>query len=92
MNGKRLTAEFANKVYDILVKEAGAPESMRDNFIYCHNPSDQFLCWEYRFGGLFGFGGKYWSETNKINYYPEDRTKKLDKLEAKVNKLLSEIK
>jgi hypothetical protein len=92
MNGKRLTAEFANKVYDILVKEGGACESMRDNFIVCHNPSNKFLCWEYRFQGLFGFGGKYWSERNAINYYQEDQTKKLDKLEAKVNKLLAGIK
>jgi len=103
MNGKRLTAEFANKVYDILVKEGGASESMRDNFIYCHTgiwpgiSEDKSLegwspCWEYRFGGLFGFGGKYWSERNAISYYQENHTKKLDKLEAKVNKLLAGIK
>jgi hypothetical protein len=91
MNGKRLTKEFANQVYNILVKEAGANEYMREDFVFSHT-DDEYACWEYRFGGKFGFGGKYWSERNAVNYYPEDHTKRLDKLEAKVNKLLSEIK
>jgi len=91
MNGKRLTEEFANKVYDILVKEAGASESMRDNFVQVHGLKEEYPCWEYRFQGKFGFGGKYWSERNAVNYYQENHTKKLDKLEAKVNKLLAEI-
>lgn len=87
--GKRLTEEFANKVYDILVREAEASEYWRDNFVYCHTNENT---WEYRFQGVFGFGGKYWSETNKITYYPEDATRKLDKFLLKVNKLLLEIK
>lgn len=89
--GKKLTPLFANKVYDILVKEAGAYEPNRDCFVYSHC-DDEFPCNEFRFGGTFGFGGKYWSERNAITYYTEDHTKKLDKLEAKVNKLLGEIK
>ena len=89
--GKKLTPLFANKVYDILVAEAGSHENNRQCFVYSHC-EDEFPCHEFRFGGAFGFGGKYWSERNAINYYPEDHTKKLDKLEAKVNKLLEEIK
>jgi len=93
MMGKRLSLFFANQVYDILVQHAGAPESLRNSFIYSHTEDDDNkLCWEFRFQGHFGFGGKYWSERNAITYYPEDHTKKLDKLEAKVNKLLGELK
>ena len=93
MRGKRLSLHFANKVYDILVEHAGASDSMRNSFVFSHtDDDDNKLCWEWRFQGHFGFGGKYWSERNSINYYNEDRTKKLDKLQDKVNKLLSEIK
>lgn len=91
MSGKLLSPEFTNKVYDILVCYAGANESMRDNFFYSHTDPKN-ICWEYRFQGLFGFGGKYWSDRNMVSYYPEDHTKKLDKLQEKVNKLLGEIK
>ena len=91
MNGKRLSFDFANKVYDILVKHAGAYEQIRTHFIYVHC-EDKYTCGEFRFQGLFGFGGKYRSETNRIDYYPENHTKKLDKLEVKINKLLGEIK
>lgn len=91
MSGKRLSPEFANKVYNILVEHGGAVESMRSNFVYAHT-EDQYPCWEYRFQGYFGFGGKYRSLTNTIDYYQENHTKKLDKLEAKINQLLKEIK
>jgi len=89
--GKKLSHCKANAVYDILVAHAGAHENNRLSFVYSHC-EDEYPCNEFRFGGFFGFGGKYWSERNTINYYNEDRTKKLDKLEAKVNKLLGEIK
>lgn len=91
MNGKRLSPEFANKVYNILVEHAGAYEDMRQHFVYVHC-EDKYLCGEFRFQGLFGFGGKYRSERNTIDYYSENHTKKLDKLQDKVNKLLGEIK
>ena len=91
MHGKRLSLIFANMVYDILVEHGGASDSMRNSFVFAHT-DDEHPCWEYRFQGHFGFGGKYWSERNTINYYPEDHTKKLDKLEVKINKLLGEIK
>ena len=90
MPGKILTEEFANLVYNILVLHGGAVESMRDNFIYAHTDKKE-PCWEYRFQGVFGFGGKYWSDRNAISYYPEDHTKKLDKLQKKINNLLGEL-
>ncbi len=49
-----------DKVYDVLVNCAGAPnsESSRNHFISCwkHDWS------EWRFGGSLGFGGKIWRE------------------------------
>jgi hypothetical protein len=89
--GKQLSHCFANKVYDILVAHAGAFENNRQCFVYSHC-EDEYPCGEFRFGGHFGFGGKYRSTTNKIDYYQENHTKKLDKLQEKVNKLLGEIK
>ena len=90
MKGKVLSLEFANKVYNILVEHGGAVESMRSSFIYAHMDL-LYPCWEYRFQGFFGFGGKYWSERNTINYYPEDQTAELDVLQDKINKLLGEL-
>lgn len=90
MSGKTLTPEFANLVYTVLVIYGGASESMRDNFIYAHTDQKE-PCWEYRFGGHFGFGGKYWSDRNAISYYPEDHTKKLDKLAKDINDKLEAL-
>jgi len=61
----KLTKEIANKVYDILVDTAGAPENMRANFIYLQSTSE---IGEYRFQGYLGFGGKFWN-----NYYHFDK-------------------
>lgn len=79
---KKLNKEQLNKIYDILVKDAGAVESERDMFIHVHTKSD---CDEYRFQGKFGFGGKFWSKYLDINYYSEDKTKELDKLRDSIN-------
>ena len=49
MSVKLLTEDFANKVYDILVKEAGAREEERKDFIYVHC-IDKFGCQEWRCG------------------------------------------
>jgi len=75
----------ADVVYDILVTHAGAPESMRDNFVhYWGTP-------EYRFGGLFGFGGKFWYSNFTVNCYSEDLTPGRQILIDEVNRLLGEI-
>ncbi len=58
----------ANKVFDVLVKYAGARESLRDDFVHNHP------CQEYRFQGNLGFGGKYYSRGNRVSCYQEDET------------------
>lgn len=65
---------IANKIYDILTAECGAPDWMRDDFVYfCTN---LFQSREYRFIGSLGFGGKFWHNDGRfyVNCYPEDMT------------------
>jgi len=78
----KLTKEQLEKLYEILINYAGASESGRDMFIHAHTKSD---CKEYRFQGKFGFGGKFWSHYLDINYYSENTTKELDRLQEIVN-------
>ena len=54
-----MSAESANDVYDVLVERAGASEDQyaRHDFVYHQT---QRWCDEFRFGGLLGFGGKFW--------------------------------
>ena len=79
-----MTKDSANKIYDVLVKYAGAHEDWRNNFVYCH-AVDKYGCQEYRFQGDLGFGGKYYSGRNKVSAYSEDLTPKREKQIDKVN-------
>ena len=81
--------EFLQKVYTVLVGLGGASYGMRASFIDAH--LDREKCREWRFGGAFGFGGKYRSKTNSIDYYAEDKTELLDKLQNMANVALAEI-
>lgn len=86
-----MTREFSNKVYDVLVALGGAVESERETFLYHHSGSC-YTVTEWRFQGKFGFGGKYRSERNEIDYYPEDLTKDREELRTKINTELSKIR
>ena len=89
---------FYGKVFDLLEKKGGMyinvkdREYYRDDFIKSHLSNKKHPCSEWRFKGKFGFGGKYRSETNKIDYYIEDKTDELDLLRDKINHELSLIK
>jgi hypothetical protein len=87
---KKLTEEFANKVYDILV-QFGATESDRSDFIYIHCVAKDG-CMEYRFCGEFMFGGKYRSGWNGVTAYPENVTTKMQKRLDKCNLMLKQLK
>lgn len=84
--------EFYNEVYSVLVAYGRASEYMRENFVFCHISKQEYPCDEYRFGGVFGIGGKYRRLTNTIDYYQEDATKQLDKLEKIINARLKEVR
>jgi len=85
----KLTTEFANKVYDILVKFGNALEDERDDFIYHHTETN--ICTEWRFRGKFGFGGKYRSTWNGVTAYSEsitpDMKKDLDIINLELKKI-----
>jgi 5'-nucleotidase len=81
---------FYQQVYDILVYLGGAPEGMRDTFIYAHC-HDKYPTKEWRFQGKLGFGGKYRSETNKVDCYSEDETTKRIELIKQMNETLTNL-
>lgn len=82
-----MTEGQANAIFDILVAECGAIISDRYTFVHyvTHDGT------EYRFQGVFGFGGKFRPKTMSIDYYPEDQTAERDQIQAKVNKKLAEL-
>jgi len=84
-----MTEEIAHKVYDILVEMAGADKAMRDSFV-SHHTTDEDCC-EWRFSGKLGFGGKYYSEVNRVDCYPEDYSNDRKVLVKKINHALNDI-
>lgn len=85
-----MTVETANKIYDVLVEFGGANETMRNSFIYHHSESKD-VCTEWRFSGKLGFGGKYHSQTNKVDCYREDETPERNQLITEINTLLASV-
>ena len=85
--------EKASQVYDILVTHAGASENLRTEFIhYMMTNRDGLYPLEFRFGGLFGLGGKFWYPHYKVTCYPEDTTVGRKVLLDEVNRILEEVK
>ena len=88
----KILTEKANKIYDLLIEIGGANprDSDRADFIHTHCESD-YDCSEYRFQGHLGFGGKYWSGSNRVSFYSEDVTADRIEIKEKLNKALKEI-
>ncbi len=84
-----MNSNLANRIYDILVQEADAMESQRDNFIRHHTGKEN--CYEWRFCGSLGFGGKFRSERMTVDCYPEDSTKEREKIITRTNDRLNEV-
>ncbi|HEY9644245.1 MAG TPA: hypothetical protein V6C57_27370 [Coleofasciculaceae cyanobacterium] len=81
-----MTPETANQIWDILVADAGANESDRDQFL-----AAQFVgCVEYRFCGLLGLGGKLWDNCGRVyvTCYSEDMTPEREQIIELVNEKL----
>ena len=84
----------ADRVYDVLVREAGAHEEGREQFVVAFPRMPQIR--EYRFMGALGFGGKYWAPTKKrphgwVNYYVEDSTAERDEMMDRANQALAAL-
>jgi len=95
LQDKSLTKELANKIYDILVEEAGASENNRNEFIFAETKKPEEYnhtggCAEFRFGGKLGFGGKFWNANNRfyVSAYSEETGTTQEKIIESVNILL----
>lgn len=94
-----LTTEQANAIYDILVKDAGAPDgpvdgdfgTPRRDFMF-HQTRE--MTWEYRFMGSLGFGGKFWNYDGRwyVTAYPEDMTPERQQVIDDTNVALAALK
>jgi len=79
-----LTYNQAMAIFTVLVKEAGAHESGREDFVF-HAISGTT---EYRFQGALGFGGKFRPETWRVDCYPEDNTPERERMIKATNAAL----
>jgi len=86
----QMPMERANLIYNLLADIGKAPENERYSFIHAHCV-DRDGCKEWRFQGQLGFGGKYWSDTNEVTYYPEDETANIKLTTYLLNQALSQI-
>lgn len=79
----------ADEVYDVLVAECGAPETLRDAFLTAWARNERL---EFRFQGNLGFGGKVYRNIHTlprffVGCYPEDRTPERDAAINRANDL-----
>jgi hypothetical protein len=88
-----MNTKTANKIYDILVKECGAWEEERNDFVLHQTREEEQMTREWRFCGKLGFGGKFWRNNDRlyVNYYNEDQSF-AGLLDAKAGLLLGEAK
>lgn len=89
-----ITLEIANRVWDVLVREAGANEGVeRESFL--HHAVGQKYVQEYRFQGELGFGGKVFLREQdvgwRVYYYPEDRNPLREEICKRTNVALAKI-
>lgn len=83
-----MTETTANEIYDVLVRECGAPEGMRESFLAVMTRPGETS--EYRFIGDLGFGGKFRNTNNRFyvdcysEHVTEARTQMIDAANVKL--------
>lgn len=85
---------FFEAVYDVLVEHGGTLKDPRDKETFVrYFTQREHRGNEYRCVHALGFGGKFWRNAGRfyVNYYLDERTKKLDAIEAKLNALIIEL-
>lgn len=84
-----MTEESAHYIFELLVTNAGARESMRDEFVYHLTHG----CKEFRFQGSLGFGGKLYVEPRglRVSCYREDETPERNETIEKTNAALAAL-
>jgi hypothetical protein len=83
-----MTRDLAGRVYDILVREAGAAEYWREDFIRSHEAG----CEEYRLMSRLGFGGKFWVKRFGVSCYSEDLTPEREAVITRTNAALAALR
>ena len=79
--------EYWGKVYGLLVEYGASTDEHRRAQFVRYMSAERLSPHEYRFGGMFGFGGKCRTgpRGTTVDYYHEDHTPKLDALCAELN-------
>ena len=89
-----LSDKQANQVFDLLVRDAGAPEQGRSQFLQYTTDINHKGMREFRFCGWLGFGGKLYliaPHAPHISCYPEDETDRRRKIIYETNLKLIEL-
>lgn len=91
--GLKMDEAIANRIYDVLVEHAGAPEEGRESFVYHHVKEVWPPSTEWRFCGHLGFGGKFWvhHDDYTVTCYREDETPERMVIIENVNSLLKKL-
>lgn len=93
--GQPLSHAVAADIYDILVQHARANIGDRRYFALRQSTvtPDSPKIDEWRFGGLLGYGGKFWNVNDKwyVTAYPEDTTDEIRRIIAGTNLALLEL-
>lgn len=84
----RLAPLDANRVYDVLVRCAGASDDLDARVLFVQ--AQVRGCEEYRFGGWLGSGGKFRNVRGNfyVDCYPEDSTPERVRIVAETNREL----
>lgn len=95
-NQDTIEREYFSEVYDALCELGGASMTEKESFVDSHlskgrNQNDREICFEWRFCGDFGFGGKYRRFRNTIDYYREDETDIRNKAQEILNHHLEKV-
>lgn len=94
-----MTADMAGRVYQVLIEECRAPKGHAiSTFINYHSaePGPHGRGNEWRFGGILGMGGKFWTANNSwyVNCYSDDAdadtVRRIKAANARLSALLSE--
>lgn len=91
---RALTPEQASAIYDVLVQRCKASDRDRekDNFAYSHTQREH-IPHEWRFGGVLGFGGKFWNTESRwyVSAYSEDCDPETRLIIAETNEVLQKM-
>jgi len=88
------TEEEANRIWDLLMAEAGAIEHWRKDFVYHQTKVDKYgPPNEYRIGGVLGYGGKFWRSYDAlhVSFYSEDESDDRNEVVRRTNERLAEM-